>query len=109
MRDAPIVRSVASSRVRWATVIDIVLKMTKRRQEGHAAEGEQEVADEAHELGDFGSVVFSLLDAGSDLRGRRQDRPDIGDELSGLTPSLAAAEIASNWPSRSRRPARLES
>ena len=28
-RDAPIVRSVASSRVRCATVIDIVLKMTK--------------------------------------------------------------------------------
>ena len=29
LREAPIVRSVASSRVRCATVIDIVLKMTK--------------------------------------------------------------------------------
>ena len=28
-RDAPIVRSVANSRTRWATVIDSVLKMTK--------------------------------------------------------------------------------
>jgi hypothetical protein len=28
LREAPSVRSVASSRVRWATVIDIVLKMT---------------------------------------------------------------------------------
>ena len=27
-RDAPIVRSVANSRVRWATVIENVLKMT---------------------------------------------------------------------------------
>ena len=27
-RDAPIVRSVANSRVRWATVIESVLKMT---------------------------------------------------------------------------------
>ena len=43
-REAPIVRSVANSRTRWATVIESVLKMTKApTKSAMTAEGEQEV------------------------------------------------------------------
>ena len=50
-RDAPRVRSVASSRERWATVIDRVLKMTKApTKSAIAAEGQQEAADEGDRL-----------------------------------------------------------
>ena len=46
-REAPSVRSVANSRVRWATVIESVLKMTNApTNSAIAAEREQEVADE---------------------------------------------------------------
>ena len=43
-RLAPTVRIVANSRVRWATVIESVLKMTNAPdEERNAGEGEQEV------------------------------------------------------------------
>ena len=49
-RVAPRVRSVASSRVRWATVIDSVLAITKLPDEqGDPAEGEQEVLEDVEE------------------------------------------------------------
>ncbi len=69
LREAPIVRSVASSRVRCATVIDIVLKMTKApTKRATRAEGEQEVADEARELADLAGGLLGLLDSGAHLR-----------------------------------------
>ena len=47
-RDAPSERRVANSRTRWATVIEMVLKMTKEpTKTAIAGEGEQEVADDA--------------------------------------------------------------
>ena len=45
LREAPSVRSVANSRVRWATVIDSVLKITNApTSSAMRAEAEQEVA-----------------------------------------------------------------
>ena len=49
LREAPSVRSVANSRVRWATVIERVLKITNAAdQQRDAAEAEQHVADHRH-------------------------------------------------------------
>ena len=61
LREAPSVRSVANSRVRWATVIERVLKITKRADEQRdAAEAEQHVADHRHAVVEVLRVVLGL-------------------------------------------------
>ena len=57
LREAPSVRSVANSRVRWATVIDRVLKITNApTSSAMPREAEQELADHAHALVDLRGV-----------------------------------------------------
>ena len=60
-REAPIVRSVANSRVRCATVIEKVLKMTNApTKSAMPANVEQEVADDGRELADLVLRLFGL-------------------------------------------------
>ena len=70
-------------------------------EERDAAESEQEVADEARELGHLRGVVLCLLDACRTCALGGRIGSMSATSSSGLTPSLAATEIASNWPSRS--------
>ena len=81
-REAPSVRSVASSRVRWATVIDSVLKMTNApTNSATAAEREQEVLDELRERRRCPwPLAFACSVAGLHLRVRGQQRLDLADE-----------------------------
>ena len=96
----PRVRSVANSRVRWATVIDRVLKITNApTNSAIAAEAQQEVADRVHDDVRLAGVRRRLLLGVLDLQARGDQRLDGADELSGDVPSLAAIEIPSNWPS----------
>ena len=86
-RDAPMVRSVANSRVRCATVIESVLKMTKPPTKMAIPANGQEITDDLRECGDLARVLVSLLAARAD--------GDLGAEVSlirsvscsGVTPS----------------------
>ena len=107
-------RSVASSRVRWATVIDSVLKMTNApTNRAIAAEREQEVLDEFVNSDDLVAVVARLLDAASARHVAGSDAGSIPHELFRRhAVGLAATWIASNAllveeapaPSACRRP-----
>ena len=61
-REAPIVRTVANSRVRWAIVIESEFAITKLpTKSAMPAEREQEAAQERDELVRLGGVVARLL------------------------------------------------
>ena len=81
-RDAPSVRSVASSRVRCAIVIESELTITKApTKSAISAEREQEVAEERDELVRVLGILRGLRVAGPDLGPGRQDRLDLLQEL----------------------------
>ena len=81
-RDAPIVRSVANSRVRCATVIENVLKMTNApTKRAIAREREQEVAEDRRELVDLVDCVRGLGGRAHDLGFCRECGLDGRDEL----------------------------
>ena len=88
-RDAPIVRSVANSRVRWATVIEKVLKMTNApTKSAIAAEREQEVAEDRRELAHLVRLLLRLRASRSRPRRRRAGRAAIAETRSSSeTPS----------------------
>ena len=82
LRDAPRVRSVASSRTRCATVIDSVLKMTERRAEAVGrrsaqAERQQEVLDDGQSVVRLPRNGRTLLGAGPHDGGVVQQRPHV--------------------------------
>ena len=79
---APMVRSVANSRVRWAIVIDSEFAMTNEPdEERDPSERQQERPQERDELVRVRGVGRRLLAAGQDLGVRRQDLLDLADEL----------------------------
>ena len=81
-RDAPSVRSVASSRVRCAIVIESELAITNApTNSAMHAEREQEVPQERDELVRALGVLRRLRVAGTDLGPRREDLLDLRDEL----------------------------
>ena len=93
--DAPSVRSVPSSRVRWATVIDIVLKITNEpTSSASPPEAEQDVADELDEAVDALHVLLGLLVPGADDRRRRNVERSSRTSRRRRTPGLAATETA---------------
>ena len=102
-REAPSVRSVANSRMRWATVIESVLKITKEPTSRAIPAKPSRmywmilVASLVSLLS--GSPVVAGLDLG---RGREQ-RAHPGDSWFGETPGFAARKITSNWPSLSQQ------
>ena len=120
-REAPSVRSVASSRVRWAMVMERVLKMTKRAHEqGDAPEGQQGLAEVADELRDPPWSRRRRAEALSHLQRRREQRLDLGasaastdvprrrgdgDRVVRRPCAAAPAPSAGRTPPSSRRPA----
>ena len=103
-RDAPSVRSVASSRVRWAIVIESEFAITKLpTKSAIAAEREQEVLQEARELLGVLRVLGRLRLAGPHLRCPAAGSPGSPPtSCSGETPGLPAARIWSSLPCLSK-------
>ncbi len=103
-REAPIVRSVANSRVRCATVIESVLKMTNAPTKS---------AMPANESRKYRMNLVNSTDSRSSSVCSAAERTvtwsagsvslSSATSASGVVPSAAATEISSNWPSRSSR------
>ena len=100
-RVAPIRRSVPSSRVRCATVIDIVLTITKRADEqDHAAEAAQDPRDDVDEQADPLLVVGGALVRRLHLHAcATRTAAGAARARSAVTPSAAAIETTSSLPS----------
>ncbi len=103
-RDAPSVRSVASSRVRCATVIDIVLKITKAPTNSAIAANESRKY-----LMIFTNWLTSPLSSSAcsvplrTVTSVETSSSIRSTSVAGFTPSAAAAWIASNESLRSKR------
>ena len=97
--DAPSVRSVASSRMRCASVIERVLKITNAPTPS-AMKPNPSRKYWTNLLWSWVSLALAsaCCCAGLDLGGGRDDRPQLADELLGETPSRAATRIVSNCP-----------
>ena len=96
-RDAPSVRRVASSLVRWATVIESVLKMMNEpTNSAIAAEGQQRVAQQRELAADVGRGVGSLLSRRMNLRGGGNDGADGRHETIDADAGRAATSISSS-------------
>ena len=92
LRDAPSVRSVASSRTRCATVMDSVLKMTNDADDQRdRREREQEVLEEREPVVGLRGGGLAGLGAGLDLGRRRQQRLDLVGDLGFRDPRASAS------------------
>ena len=98
-REAPIVRSVANSRIRCAIVIEsefaITNEPTKSAIPPNASRKPRRKRDELVRLG---RVLLRLLEARHRLRVRREDRADLLEELLRRDPGFAATAISSRRP-----------
>ena len=91
-REAPSVRSRPNSRVRWATVIEKVLKMMNApTTSGDVGEDQQERAQEAQVAFQVGGVLRRLLSAGAHVDGARQHGADAVAQLARGDAAFAAA------------------
>ena len=97
-RDAPSVRSSANSRMRWATVIEKVLKMMKApTNSAMPANASSEGLQEAEVVADVLGLLGGLLLAGAhvDRRGRARARSCVLSCCGRRRPGLAATWISS--------------
>ncbi len=101
-RDAPSVRSIPNSRVRWATVIENVLKIWKAPTNSDTPANTSSAIRRNFRLSAMSSVWrCAACSPVSTCTWRGITRAIRSRSSSALTPSFAATEIWSNWPSRS--------
>ena len=101
-REAPSVRSMPNSRVRWATVIENVLKIWNAPTNSDTPANTSRAIRKKPRFSAMSSVCRCAASSPvSTWTWRGITRAIRSRSCSGVTPSAAATEIWSNWPTRS--------